>query len=82
MNTISIHWGGGGGGKGTDGSCGAGGGGRGEAEGGGKGVVAEVEGWGDGKAFLFPEASRRGAASGHHVWLGLPHDEHLVGQLA
>ena len=46
-------------------------------------VVAEVEGQGDGKAFLFfREASQRGAASGHRVWLELLHGEQLVGQLA
>ena len=38
----------------------------------GEGVVVEVEGRGDGKAFLFfLEASLRGAASGHRVWLVL-----------
>ena len=49
----------------------------------GEGVVAEVEGRVGGKAFLFfLAASRRGAASGHRVWLGLPRGEQLDGQLA
>ena len=49
----------------------------------GEGVVVEVEGRVGGKAFLFfRKASQHGAAPGHHVWLGLPHDEQLVGQLA
>ena len=49
----------------------------------GEGVVAEVEGRVDGRVFLFfLAASRRGAVSGHRVWLELLHDEQLVGQLA
>ena len=45
--------------------------------------AGEVEGRGDGKAFLFfLVASQPGAVSGHRVWLGLPYDEQLVGQLA
>mgnify|MGYP006903675409 CR=1 FL=1 len=55
---------------------------EGEEERGGEGA-GEVEGRGDGKAFLFfLVASQPGAVSGHRVWLGLPHDEQLVGQLA
>ena len=45
--------------------------------------AGEVEGRGDGQAFLFfREAFLHGAGPGHRVWLGLSHDEQLDEQLA